>query len=439
MTALALSAPLVDHHAVPAMRLGRWRLTQVSICVAVAALPLLRPAGPGNTGLVDLALLAAMMISALWASTRSHQIQLPYAMAVGLTVLAGAAAVTVGGSLGDAGEGIAANSSLALVQDIFVFGWAASVATLGQDHQLLDVFCRAWAYSATAWAALLIVGEILGIAAITGISARDGIRASLTLGDPNLAADYFLVALLVIRATRRPRRTLWRWLACALVVTAIVLTLSNGGILALFVATAAGVLFRVTRQRGLGAAVVLGAVLALGGALAYTTIDLHTWVTSVEEKSPFIRDSLGREAESGGSRTTIAKESVALWLRGDTIWGLGPGNTEQALRARQAPYVKEAHDDYLASLLERGVLGGFALIVLVGAVAMRARRITVPGGVPPRYLAVVPRPELLCAGLVAVAVSAVFYETLHFRHVWALFGLVAALGPARRAIGRSAP
>ena len=88
MTALALSAPPVDHHAVPAMRLGRWRLTQVSICVAVAALPLLRPAGPGNTGLVDLALLAAMMISALWASTRSHQIQLPYAMAVGLTLAA---------------------------------------------------------------------------------------------------------------------------------------------------------------------------------------------------------------------------------------------------------------------------------------------------------------------------------------------------------------
>jgi hypothetical protein len=26
-----------------------------------------------------------------------------------------------------------------------------------------------------------------------------------------------------------------------------------------------------------------------------------------------------------------------------------------------------------------------------------------------------------------VAISAMFYEVLHFRHVWALFGLIAAL------------
>jgi hypothetical protein len=40
---------------------------------------------------------------------------------------------------------------------------------------------------------------------------------------------------------------------------------------------------------------------------------------------------------------------------------------------------------------------------------------------------VVPRPELLVAALAAIAVSAMFYEVLHFRHVWALLGLVAAL------------
>jgi len=39
--------------------------------------------------------------------------------------------------------------------------------------------------------------------------------------------------------------------------------------------------------------------------------------------------------------------------------------------------------------------------------------------------------EALVAALVAVACTGMFYEVLHFRHVWALFGLVAALALAR--------
>jgi O-antigen ligase len=311
---------------------------------------------------------------------------------------------------------------------VFVFSWAAAVATVGRDDRLLDTFCRAWAYSAAGWAAVLIFGEIAGIDWLSGISSRDGIRASFTLGDPNLAADYFLCGLLVMRAVRRPRRTGWRWLACTLVVIAVVLTLSNGGILALVIATVLGALLALARRRGFAPTFLLATVLAIGGAIAVMTVDVHGWVTRVEESSPLVRDSIGRQAESGGSRTVLAREGVKLWLRGDTtLLGVGPGNTEATLRGRQAPYVKEAHDDYLAALLERGVLGATALLLLIAAVAVRTRRIASPGGIAPPYLTVVPRPELLAAAVVAVAISAMFYEVLHFRHVWALLGLVAAL------------
>ncbi len=418
--------------AVPAKRLGRWRLTRVAVCTAMVALPLLRPTGPLNTGLVDLALLGAMCVAGLWASIRAHRIQLPYAVPVALMILGGALAATHAGLVGDATLGLAGQSVVAIFQDVFVFAWAAAIATLGQDEQLLDLFCRAWAYSATAWAALLIVGELLGISAITGITAREGIRASLTLGDPNLAADYFLVALFVMRAAQRPRRARWRWLACALVITGIVLTLSNGGVLALLVATAVGALFRVARRHGLGLALVLGASLALVGAVVYRTVDLNALVTSAAQSSPFLRDSVGRSAESGGSRTTLIKESVVLYLNMDNVLGLGPANTETTLSARQAAYVKEAHDDYVATLLERGLIGSVGLILLVASVGVRSRRIARSGWLPPDYRDAVPRPDLLGAGLVAVGMSAAFYETLHFRHVWALFGLIAALELAGR-------
>jgi len=105
---------------------------------------------------------------------------------------------------------------------------------------------------------------------------------------------------------------------------------------------------------------------------------------------------------------------------------VGPGGTKAALQAEQAPYVKEAHDDYLAAVVERGLLGGVALVWLVALVVVRARRIGRRDALRPEFAAVLPRPELLGAAAGAVLLSALFYEVLHFRHVWALFGLIAA-------------
>lgn len=415
----------------PTRALGRWRLAQVAIVLAVVSMPLLRPAGPGNTGVVDLALLGAMLACALWASSGSHRLRFPYALPVVFSVFAGAlavvAAMVAGHSTGSAGRGI-----IVLAQDIFVFSWAAVIATIGRDRELLDTFCQAWAYSAAGWAAVLIAADLAGLNWLSGITAGNGIRASLTLGDPNLAADYFVCGLFVIRATRRPRAALWRRIACAVTIIATVLTLSNGGLLALVVATGIGALFGLSRRRGVLGAAVVGVAVAISAGLALATFDVHGVVTKAEQASPLVRDSLGRESESTGSRTTLATEGVALWLHGHTVLGVGPGSTEQALRAGQAPYVKEAHDDYLAALVERGVLGIAALILLLASVAVRSRRIAVAGGVTPDYLGVVPRPELLSAAVIAVGISATFYEVLHFRHVWALLGLVAALDLSRR-------
>ena len=85
-----------------------------------------------------------------------------------------------------------------------------------------------------------------------------------------------------------------------------------------------------------------------------------------------------------------------------------------------------AHDDYTAAPVERGVLGGVALICLLVIVAARCRRI---GSQPlrPEYADVFPRPELLGAAVIGMFMSAMFYQVLHFRHLGALLGIVAAL------------
>lgn len=420
-------AALVAEPVPPVERLNRWRFVVVSISVACCSLPLLRPSGPGNTGLVDLALLCAILASLHWASIRAVRIRLPYAVPTALTVIGGAFAVLwIPSSVNSV-----ATSGLALVQDIFVFGWAAAIATVGQDRRLLDVVLKAFAYGTVAWAAILIIGELTNQTWITGINSRDGLRASLTFGDPNLAADYFICGLLVLRAAQRPRHRGWRFLCCLLIVIATVLTLSNGGILALMLATFLGALFRLAKRRGLIAAGTLAVGTALTVVILAQTVNVYGWVTQVEQSNALVRDSLGREAESSGSRSALAHEGIALLLREDLVFGYGPARTESMLRSTGAAYVKEAHDDYLATVLERGVIGGLSLVLLITLVAVRARRISRRDALEPDLYELVPRPELLAAACVAIAFSAAFYEVLHFRHVWAVFGLVAALAQAR--------
>lgn len=420
--------PLHDAQAEPFRRLTRWRVMVVSIVVACAALPLLRPSGPGNTGAVDLALICAILVSLYFASSRSFRLKMPYAFPAALMVVAGSiAALTSHG-----GPGATSRSALALVQDVFVFGWAAAIATVGQDKRLLNVILKAISYSTVAWAGLLIFGELAGLTFITGINSRDGVRASLTFGDPNLAADFFICGLLVLRAAQLPRRRGWRFFCCTLIVVAIILTLSNGGMLALLIATFLGAMFSLVRRRGVLAALTVTLLLGVAVVVATQTIDIKGWVTNVEQSDAFIRDSLGRQAESSGSRSALAHEELTLWFHDDAILGYGPANTESTLQSTGATYVKEAHDDYLASVLERGILGATALVLLMIAVGVRARRISLTGGLSPEMLELVPRPEILAAACIAIAFSAAFYETLHFRHVWAVFGIIAAIEQSRR-------
>ena len=396
-------------------------LTGVVIVVAIASLPLLRPAGPGNTGFADVGLVGAALIAALWVSGRSHRMHFPYAWPTALTIGAGAlAAIGAGGN------------SLALVQDVFIFSWALAVANLARDAGLLDVLMKAWAYSGVAWGCLMIVGVVAGMPWLSGTTARDGTRAALTLGDPNLAANYFLCTLFVLRACQRPRKRIPRIICCAVIIVALSLTLSNGGFLALVVATQLGWIFGLARRRGLAPALLVSGVLVVATAIAVASINFAAVADKAQQSTPLLRDSIGRQGESSSSRVDLVRTEMYLWLHDNTLIGIGPQQTEHRLRSSNASYVKEAHNDYLAALVERGVLGAFAIIMLGCAVAVRCRRIAKAGALPAAYAAIVPRPELLGALAVAVAGSAMLYETLHFRHVWALFGLIAALEIATR-------
>ena len=106
--------------------------------------------------------------------------------------------------------------------------------------------------------------------------------------------------------------------------------------------------------------------------------------------------------------------------------GTGPVSTKMRLQREGAPYVKEAHDDYLATLIERGLLGLLGLALLVASLGIKTFR-TGTARLREGYREVLVRPHALVGAVAGTLVAGTVYELFHVRHVWALFAVPAAI------------
>ncbi len=389
--------------------------------LTVALLPFLAPAGPHNTAPADIGIVISIMLAVLWITREQLPFKLPYAAGVGGLVL--------GGVLAAALSGAPVGSGLVIVQDLLLLAWCAVLALGRHNAAIIRVTTRAWCLTAAIYSGVMVVAYLLGINAIAGVSAKDGVRAAYTFGDPNLAGNYLVVSLFIMAACKHPRSRGLRRLGYLLVLTATVFTGSNGAMLTLLIGSALA--FALTRYRRHGArdGVTALAVSALVGVvmvgLVIPRVDLDQVREHAAGSIPLLRDSFGRSGYSTGERATIVSEGAKLYLEGDAT-GYGPARTKATLRSTQAPYVKEAHSDYLATLLERGFVGAVGLLLLGVAVLVRCGRLAF-GILPAAYAEAVPRAWLLAVIGPVMAGAASFYEVLHFRHLWTWLGIVAAL------------
>jgi hypothetical protein len=400
------------------------RLAVFTLTAAFVFQPILRPAGPGNSSPVDVFTLLALVAFGLWAGVSRRRLRAPYALAVALWIGAGAASGLVSPLPGTA--------FLDLAIEVLLFGWCLTVANVLSRPAALRCALAAWCWSGVGWAALVAVAHAAHITPLEGFKPADGNRVLFTFGDPNYAAAYWVVTLLVIHATGVPQRRWIRWTGYALLVYAVVLTESNGGFLELAIGIAFVIAARVHRRRGwVGvAAFVLTVGVTLGTFFTLIPMSsIRTWARNSNQS--FLVNSLGRSDNSTAQRGQLISESFQLWQRTDGILGLGPMSTKPLLTQWQYPYAKEAHDDYIAALVERGPIGALGLVVLLcGIVAAAAAVLRRP--LPPAFAAAVPHPAGLVAGALALGVAATYYEILHFRFAWALFGILAVLARAGR-------
>ena len=392
------------------------QLRKVLFGFGIAMVPVTIPRGPGNLALADVGITACVALVLLSASYRDTVLRVPYLLGMGMMIVAGLLATLVAGA--------SLTSALAVLQDVMMLAWAMAIANAGRDPRVLGVILRTWVASASFYAVLVAVGMLAGIDALAGRTETYGYRASFLLGDPNVSGNYFLLGFFLLLTTQWPRRRVARYPMALLLLSAVAFSGSNGALLGLVAGFGIAFFVGLMKRHGLVAvACVLGALVA-----AVVSIGPHVNPQTLQQKAadsiPLLRDGVGRTDQSSSEREKLAAESIHLWLSGNLI-GIGPAQTKATFTQLNAPYVKEAHNDSFASLNERGLLGILGLVVLGATVAVKLGRV-ISSELRPEYAALFPRPEYLLAAGITMAIAGLFYEVLHFRHLWALLGVVAA-------------
>lgn len=391
------------------------RLATTTVAATFALQFTVRPSGPGNSSLVDVFTFLSILMVGLWAASGAVRLRVPYALGAGLMILGGALAGLV--SL------FPAQALLALVQDVVLLAWCTTVLAVARRPGGLGLLARAWVYSAIVCAAVLAVAHLADIEAITGVVSREGNRVMFTFGDPNYAAAYWVISIFVMYATGVPRRRTWQVVAYLLLLWAVLLSESNGA----WVELALGwlLVLAVSAHRrlnpvGATAVVLLAATAAASALMVLPSIQAAARTSG----QPLLMNSIGRSSSSSAQRSVLVAEALELYQRGSTL-GTGPASTLPLLKAEGYPYAKEAHNDTLAALVERGPFGLLGLLLLVSSAAHRAGIVL---RAPPRAgrSGVLPRPVGLVAGLLAIGAASMYYEVLHFRFVWGLLAFVAA-------------
>lgn len=394
------------------------RLPLWAVAAGIASLPLLIPPGPANTAPADMVILAAIAAVLLWAGSTRQRLKLPYLAGVGTMVVAGAVAATFG-AYPHAGF-------LALTQDIFLLTWCATVANVGRTGAEARFLVRAWCVTGSLWG-LGLLAFVGHHAASSGIATAEAVRAGFTLGEQNGAGLYFALTIMMILAGRCPRRLWWRIPVLACLLLDILLTGSLAAITGLLAALGLALVVRTAARRGGAAALVLLLVLVVLAVAGREVMQRYHVVESAQSsQNPLLRNSIGREQQTAWERRTITSETLHLW-RNSSLLGLGPAATKSTLLQEQAPYPKEAHDDWTATLLERGVLGFVGLLLLVGEIVWRATRVGSSRRLGPGRSIGLPAPEYLIGALAVLAVYSFAHEQLHDRTVWTLLGILAAL------------
>ena len=397
----------------------RWLLV-----LNVVFLPILVPRGPNNSVPADIPAVLLLVMGTACLLRARQPFHIP---------LAWSNLLIVGGGLLAVGQSIAPSVALvAVMTDVYLFAWF-----LVMLNALVIVGDRGLRWAAVAWTAAALGVSALAILAsgssgahpprVFGYEIVDQFhRFYGTFRDPNMAGSYLVLSVFVIWASPVPRRRLTKFIVLVPVLIAIVDTKSNAALFALGsgAAVALGLSFVRTWRARAGVVVAgIAIVMAIFAAVPAHVIDAPSEIAQSLGQDEVFNGSLNRYDTSLGLRIRRIDEAFHIFGP-DLLLGIGPSTTNDTFAAIGAPITGELHNDYVAAFIERGVIGIIGVISLFVLVGVRALRLLDAEELRRRGW----NPAAFTGGVVAVAVTALALETLHFRHVWCLFAMVCAFG-----------
>lgn len=380
------------------------------------ALPLLQPTAPGHITPADTLMAGAVVVTLLWLGVTGVRTYIPYIVPMSLYIVAGilAAAFSTYHTRG----------LLAVGQDIGLLAWAAAIANAVRTPEGFGTVIRAWVYGATAWGAALVLAMLTHQWWLAG-GPNPVSRGSLFFVIPNIAGNFFALSFFVFLLGDSPRSVTGRVVVGATLLAAVAMTGSNAALGSLAIGGAATVFIAIWRRHDLVAAVgSFVMLLTMVGILVLFAYEAGAveWLGSTS--NPLVVHSVDRSVRSAHGRQSLFPAVFDLYRDGSPI-GIGPAATLPTLLAEGAGD-KSAHNDYLATIVERGPVGFIGLVILIVGLLVRTFTLALKP-IASAYERVVRNPAAVVGAIITVWVTGFTHEVLHYRQVWAFFGLLAGL------------
>jgi len=366
------------------------------LVVMAGLMPFIVPELPFQTTLFDwfnFALIPAVIVVLLYTSRVEMPLVAPSLVILAASLMSMVNARAIGVNL------------LTLAQEIYLFMLLVTIHNVVRERTDVAIFAITWMLTA------MVESGIVGM----GLASDFAERSAGTFLNPNMTGSYLGISSLFCFHPALKGRPLIRGFCFLVVVLGMLGTKSMSGILSL----TTGILFIIAahtlyaghkqRMRVASAAAVLLLI-----ALLVLPMALH------------MENFLDRLPRSSSGRVQTWKVGWGAFLDNPLGLGVGPGGFERLAIVTGGQWGvgnrMSLHSDYLAYLVERGILGFAGLLVLFGSIALMLIR-----GI---RACVTSEDRLwmfaLSAMFLFTTVDSFSHEMMHYRHVWAALGLMAA-------------
>jgi O-antigen ligase len=319
------------------------------------------------------------------------------------------------------------NSLVVLLKEIYAYIWFVTLTAVLARLNNKDL---QWVL--VVWAAMMllhgfvIIGQFVSpalwhftMSIADSVKGFDVYRPSGLLMNANSAALFQLFGFVPLALVSRSQKVTMS--LALLLLPSMLLTGSMGAALAFCTGFMVAMLAIV--WSGYLAAVIktfaqLALALAVLGALLFILISQNE-----RYQNHFERIFFGRSEKSSEGRFDLWQRGLDVFVEYNVfLWGVGPENFRELDRSG---HDNQLHNDFLAFLVERGLLGslGLGLLALVSlsrAAYMVLLRHKYPDRVPLNVV-------VFLAAIVATMVESLTHQVFHFRELWLVLAMQEAM------------